>query len=119
MKLILKLEYLGGVLLSLYLFTQLPFAWRWYPVLFLAPDLSMAGYLFGPKVGAATYNVAHHLAVAAFIYVLGGVLGHPLVQLAGSIMIGHLFFDRIFGYGLKYADSFKSTHLGAIGPSKR
>jgi len=35
-------------------------------------------------------------------------------ELTGSILIGHLFFDRLLGYGLKFPDSFKNTHLGTL-----
>ena len=29
-------------------------SWMWFFVLFLFPDLSMVGYVFGPRVGAAS-----------------------------------------------------------------
>ena len=35
-------------------------------------------------------------------------------MLAGIILFGHSSFDRILGYGLKYTDSFKNTHLGSL-----
>jgi hypothetical protein len=37
------------------------------------------------------------------------------LALAGVIMLGHSSFDRVLGYGLKYGDSFRHTHLGWIG----
>lgn len=115
MKIVLKLEYLGGLLLSIYLFSLLPYAWWWYLVLFLAPDIGMVGYLLSPPVGAVTYNILHHFGLAALLYVLGAVFHLPVLQFAGVICIGHLSFDRLLGYGLKYADAFKNTHLGKIG----
>ena len=30
-------------------------------------------------------------------------------------MVSHASFDRVFGYGLKYEDAFRHTHLGMIG----
>lgn len=33
----------------------------------------------------------------------------------GIILFGHSNMDRIFGCGLKYADSFRHTHLGMLG----
>jgi hypothetical protein len=33
------------------------FSWALFPLFFLSPDLAMRGYLVGPKVGAATYNL--------------------------------------------------------------
>jgi len=31
------------------------------------------------------------------------------------VLYGHSSFDRLCGYGLKYVDDFKHTHLGWIG----
>ena len=37
------------------------------------------------------------------------------LQVAGIILFTHSNMDRILGYGLKYPDDFKHTHLGWIG----
>ena len=34
------------------------------------------------------------------------------------ILFAHISMDRIFGYGLKFNDSFFNTHLGKIGKNK-
>jgi hypothetical protein len=115
---LLKLEEAGLVLLSIFLFSQLPFAWWWYPALLLAPDLGMAGYAFGPRLGAVSYNATHHRAVAVACYLLGVAASLPWFSLTGVIMLGHSSLDRILGYGLKYEDSFHHTHLGWIGRRK-
>lgn len=115
MKTILKFEELLLTLLAYYLFLLLGYAWWWFLLLFLAPDLSMSGYLFGPKAGAWTYNLAHHKGLAVILLVFGGYLQLPWLQLAGVIILGHSSFDRLLGYGLKYTDSFGHTHLGRIG----
>ena len=115
----LKLEELGLFLLSIFLFSQLDFAWWVYPVLLLAPDLGMIGYLSGPGVGAATYNLTHHKGLAAVLYGAGILAGIPILALAGVIMLGHSSLDRVLGYGLKYPDSFQHTHLGWIGRGRR
>ena len=60
MKNVIKLEELAMLLLSIVLFYRLSFAWWWYPTLILSPDLSMIGYVFGNRIGAITYNFAHH-----------------------------------------------------------
>jgi hypothetical protein len=31
------------------------------------------------------------------------------------IWVNHIGVDRLLGYGLKYADGFKWTHLGRMG----
>ncbi|MCP4168955.1 MAG: DUF4260 domain-containing protein [Chloroflexi bacterium] len=118
MKNLIRLEQLFLVILSIYLFSTLEYAWWWYAILFLTPDLSMAGYLAGPRVGAVTYNLVHHKGVAVALYVAGALLGSQPLQLAGVILLGHSSFDRVFGYGLKYPDSFQHTSLGMIGKAK-
>ena len=72
MKLLLKIEELFFVLLSLFLFRKLDYFWWVFAVFFMAPDLGMLGYLAGPRVGAISYNLLHHRAIAIAAY-LGGV----------------------------------------------
>ena len=117
MKTLLKLEELFLLGLSLFLFSGLDYSWGWYAVLFLTPDLSMIGYLRSPRFGAWTYNLIHHKGFAIPLYLLGHLLANPALQFAGTLLLGHSSFDRVFGYGLKYPDAFKNTHLGVIGKS--
>lgn len=115
MKNLIKLEELFMFTLTIFLFSKLDFAWWWYPVLIFTPDLSMVGYLISPQVGAATYNFIHVKALGIGIFVIGVILASQPLQLAGLILFGHSSMDRILGYGLKYPDAFKHTHLGTIG----
>jgi len=112
---LLKLEELGQFLLSILLFSQLDYAWWIFPACILLPDLSMLGYLVNSKIGAWLYNFFHHKFVAIAIFILGFGLSSSLITLAGAILFGHSAMDRIFGYGLKFDDNFKNTHLGWIG----
>jgi hypothetical protein len=41
------------------LYLHAGFSWPLFALLFLAPDLSMLGYLISARTGAAVYNVAH------------------------------------------------------------
>lgn len=115
MKNLLRLEELSMFLLGLLLFAALDYAWWIFPLLILAPDISMAGYLGGNRIGAFTYNLFHHKGVAVGVYLLGSWFQLPEAMLAGVILFSHASMDRIFGYGLKYTDAFKHTHLGWIG----
>ncbi len=112
---LIKLEELGQFLLSILLFSQLEFAWWLFPACLLLPDLSMIGYAFGPKTGAGIYNFFHHKMTGVGLLLLGLTLSSPWLTLAGVILFGHSAMDRIFGYGLKFSDSFQHTHLGWIG----
>ncbi len=115
MKTILKLEGFALFVLSIFLFSQLPYPWWVYPLLFFVPDISMIGYARDTRVGAVIYNLVHHYGISIGLYLLGFFLGSPLLQLIGVILFGHSSLDRALGYGLKYSDSFQNTHLGKIG----
>ncbi len=114
----LRLEQIAMFLIGIIVFKQLEFAWWWFPLLLLTPDFSMLGYLAGPAVGAASYNLFHHKAVALAVLSLGYWLSLPVVSLIGVILWSHSSMDRIFGYGLKYPDDFKHTHMGWLEGGK-
>lgn len=113
---ILKLEELAMFLFSIYLFGLTDFAWWWYPALILLPDISMLGYIAGPRKGAIAYNLFHHKGVALMVLCLGWYIPEPWLILAGIVLFGHSSLDRVFGYGLKYFDSFHHTSLGWLKP---
>lgn len=112
---LLKLEEVGQFLLAILIFANLDYAWWVFPACILLPDLSMLGYLVNPKIGALLYNFFHHKLTAILIFALGTSLNIPILILTGIILFGHSAMDRIFGFGLKYNDDFKHTHLGKIG----
>jgi hypothetical protein len=115
MKNIIRIEEAAMFALSILLFTELSYAWWWFLVLILAPDIGMIGYAFGDKIGAYSYNLFHHKGVAILVYALGWWLSNDYLLFSGIILFGHASMDRIFGYGLKYEKGFKFTHLGEIG----
>jgi hypothetical protein len=110
----LKIENATMFLFSIYLFSLLDFEWWWFPILILTPDISMLGYIFNPKIGAITYNIFHHKGIALLLYLIGIYMNNEIITLTGIILFGHASLDRIFGYGLKYEDSFIHTHLGML-----
>lgn len=99
---------------SIFLFNQLDYVWWIYLALILTPDIGMIGYAVNTRLGAVTYNLFHHKGIAIVIGGLGLYLSSSELQLAGVILFGHASMDRIFGYGLKYPDHFKHTHLGNL-----
>jgi hypothetical protein len=101
MKNLFKLEELTLVVLSLYLFLSLEYAWWWFPVLFLVPDVSLLGYLANQKVGRTVYNFIHHKGFAIALYLLGSFIQLSALQLAGVVMFGHSSFDRALGFELQ------------------
>lgn len=103
--------------LAVYLYTLLDYSWWLFAAFFLAPDIGMLGYLINTKTGAFTYNIFHHKGIALAFYMAGALLSMPVFMFVGIIMFAHSSFDRVLGYGLKYADNFKNTHLGVLGKS--
>ena len=94
-------------------------SWWIYAILFLAPDLSFAAYLAGPRFGAVVYNAAHSYLAPMAMMTFGFATSSPLVLSIAMIWLAHIGFDRMLGYGLKYASGFGFTHLGRIGKPSR
>lgn len=92
-------------------------SWLVFALLFLTPDLSMLGYLVGPRIGAVAYNAGHSHLLPASLAALALVLGSQTALLGAVIWIAHIGFDRFAGYGLKYGSRFFDTHLGRVGRS--
>ena len=117
MALTLQAEEMAITAVAIYFLTQhslgLSF-WTWIP-LFLIPDLSMLGYILGTRAGAFTYNLFHHRGIALLIAAAGVFTHHEVVTAFGILLFAHSSFDRMFGYGLKYEDSFNHTSHGWTG----
>jgi hypothetical protein len=111
----LRLEGLAAFAAGIALYLQGGGEILWLLPLLLVPDVSMAGYLAGPRIGAFTYNLAHTWIAGIAVLGAGAALGSGPILLAGAILVAHTGMDRAAGYGLKYPDAFGSTHLGRIG----
>lgn len=113
----IKIEEAAITAVAIYFLTKfnlgLP-VWLWM-LLFFTPDLSMLGYLVNSRVGAFTYNLFHHRAIALAL-LAAGLLMHSDIFITGGILLAaHSSFDRMLGYGLKYPDDFKHTSSGWMG----
>jgi hypothetical protein len=106
---------LAVLALSVLLYREAHAGWLLFAIFFLSPDISMLGYLGGPRPGALLYNAAHTyfapLAIAAIAYLAPASALWPAV----FIWTAHIGFDRLLGYGLKYSTAFGHTHLGTVG----
>lgn len=110
----LRVESLGILAAALAVYGAYDFAWWMLPVLLLAPDLSMLGYLVGTRTGAVVYNLAHIYATPLALGAVALLAGWSFGFQFSLIWVMHIAVDRTLGYGLKYADSFKHTHLDAV-----
>jgi hypothetical protein len=125
---VLRFEGLALGLLCIWLYRSIHEPWWYFALLFLAPDLSLLGYLAGPRIGAVVYNVVHTWIAPSVLFVLGwwgsawlralGVDANVAFLLPIAFILGaHIGIDRALGLGLKLPSGFRDTHLGRIGRS--
>jgi hypothetical protein len=112
---VLQLEGLALLAAALAAYEKQGFGWGWFALLFLAPDLTFAGYLCGPRWGAAAYNAAHSTIGPLALGAAALAAGSAPLEMAALIALAHIGFDRMLGYGLKYATGFGDTHLARRG----
>lgn len=94
-------------------YAVLDLGWGLFAVLILAPDIAIAGYLAGPRIGARIYNAAHSYIAPALTIAVAALLSAPMALTVGVIWAAHIAIDRALGFGLKGA-TFKETHLGPL-----
>ena len=114
-----RLEGAALFVAALFAFSASGWSWWWLTLLVLSIDVSMAGYLVGPRVGAATYNAGHALVGPAVLLAWSFATGSPALLALGAVWLAHIGLDRALGYGLKHPDGFHHTHLGLIGRGRR
>ncbi len=108
---LLRIEGAILLLLSILLYNLIGGSWLLFVLLFLAPDLSMLGYLSGTRTGAITYNLFHTYVLPGLFAALGLLVGSTLLVSLALVWFAHIGFDRMVGYGLKYPTGFFDTHL--------
>jgi hypothetical protein len=113
-QILLRLEGMAALALSAVFYARTGASWWLFAALWLTPDLSMLGYLGGPKLGARIYNAIHSYVTPATLAVVGLLLGSSVLLPYALIWINHIGVDRLLGYGLKYPQGFKFTHLGKL-----
>lgn len=114
-RILLRLEALALALVSVIFYAHNGTSWILFAALWIAPDLSMLGYLRNSCWGARLYNAAHTYVVPAALAAIGWLLHNQLSLALALIWINHITTDRLLGYGLKYAEGFGVTHLGRLG----
>jgi hypothetical protein len=91
--------------------------WGFFALLILAPDLSLLGYAAKNHLRSAAmlYNCAHNYALPALLALVAWEGHSPLSAQIASIWIAHIGLDRLLGFGLKYPEAFKPTHIQSAG----
>jgi predicted membrane protein len=112
---LLKIEGFAIFLLALVMYWQQFFGWTFFWSMVLLPDLALLGYFVNTKVGATAYNMTHSKLFPSVLAVVAVLMGNALFSALALIWFVHIGVDRMLGYGLKYPEGFKVTHLGTIG----
>ncbi len=116
---LLRIEGLAISAATAFLYARTGATWWLFAALWLAPDLSMLGYLGDrPCRAARIYNAFHTYTVPIVLALAGLVVHAHLLVPVALIWINHIGVDCLLGFGLKYSDGFGFTHLGGIGAHK-
>ncbi|TGQ06115.1 DUF4260 domain-containing protein, partial [Mesorhizobium sp. M00.F.Ca.ET.217.01.1.1] len=107
--LIVRFEWVTVAALAIVCYAMSGFSWWLFVLLILAPDLSMLGYLGGPRIGALAYNALHILIVPVLLRLAGHLAGSAVGSAIALIWIAHIAIDRALGYGLKLSTGFQDT----------
>ncbi len=114
----LRLEGLAAATFSAIAYAHTGASWGMFALLWLAPDLSMLGYLGERRRAARIYNVVHTYVLPATLGLAAFLLRANALIPAALIWVNHIGVDRMLGYGLKSGLGFDWTHLGPIGAAR-
>lgn len=112
--LLLRLEGLIVFICCLFFYNYLNGNWILFVVLLFTPDISTLGYLINKKTGTILYNCFHTYVLPLILLIISILIASHIMIMIGLIWTAHIGMDRIFGYGLKYEESFHSTHFNRI-----
>lgn len=113
-RLLQRFEGLVFFVAAVVMYAAIGASWWLFALLLFVPDIAMVGYGINNAIGQAAYNFVHTYALPLLLALLSFVLGHSLLLAICLIWLAHIGMDRAMGYGLKEAEGFKFTHLGAL-----
>ncbi|WP_188382668.1 DUF4260 domain-containing protein [Ornithinibacillus halotolerans] len=113
-KTLLHIEGFAVFAFCLFIYGYNEFNWLLFFILLLAPDISMLGYLHNPRTGAMLYNIFHTYVTPLIVIFIAFLFSYSLILAIGIIWMAHIGMDRMVGYGLKYPQAFKDTHLNRV-----
>ncbi len=113
-KTLLHLEGLSLLTACVALYHYADYSWLAFGLAFFIPDLSFLAYGLGMRVGSVVYNAAHTMILPLVLGTLSFFLGWDIGQQVALIWLAHIAFDRTVGYGLRYPNAFKDSHLRRV-----
>lgn len=106
-----RLEYGIALLFILIVYFYMDFSFWLFLLLLFVPDITLFGYFFNNTVGSIIYNVGHNLIIPLILLCIAYLLDAKILIAIALIWLAHISMDRFIGYGLKYKESFKETHM--------
>lgn len=114
-RIILRFEGAAILCATMLLYVWMDYNWWVFGAFFLLPDVGLLAYYVSNKAGAVAYNATHTYTIPLLVSAASLFLPeNPLIDQVVLIWIAHIGFDRMLGYGLKYATAFGDTHLGIL-----
>ncbi|QCR31122.1 DUF4260 domain-containing protein [Lysinibacillus sp. SGAir0095] len=107
-------EYAIGFIICLLLYIHLEYSILLFILFLLVPDITMVGYLMNPKIGSIFYNLGHSLIIPYTLFIIAFLTDSSSLLMIVIIWLAHIYMDRSIGFGLKYSNAFKHTHLQKI-----
>lgn len=118
-RLLLRLEGVAVLLAAIVGYRALGTSWWLFALVLLVPDVALAAYAAGPRVGARAYNAFHSYIAPALLAAVVSISPSPTAWAICLIWIAHIGMDRALGLGLKFPSAFRDTHLGAVSVGAR
>jgi uncharacterized protein DUF4260 len=103
---------IGSIIVAIYF----KYAWWLYLGLFFAADLTMLAYKKNNRIGAILYNLTHTISIPLVFLIIGIIFDLNLLVSIMVIIFGHIGYDRMNGFGLKYPSGINDTHLHRLAP---
>src|SRR5580692_7146951 len=94
---LLRLEGFAVGVISAVLYARTGASWWLFAALWLAPDLSMLGYLASPCRGARVYNAFHTYTVPITLVLLAWLFDARALVPFALIWVNHIGVDRLMG----------------------
>jgi Domain of unknown function (DUF4260) len=113
-RLLLHTEGVAVAAAAIVVYFHAGYPWWLLLALALAPDLSLLGFLAGPRRGAQAYDAAHTYVLPVALTTAGVLADADRAVQVGLIWLAHIGIDRALGYGLKYPSAVKDTHLQRV-----
>jgi hypothetical protein len=111
---LLRLEGLVLFAAAIALYVREDFSILALVVLFLVPDLSFVGLAAGSRVAAVAYDSVHTYVGPILLASTSVIVEWNTGVMLGLIWLAHIGIDRALGYGLRYPDAFRESHLQRV-----